>query len=226
MYKVMVSSEFPQIINSLQNKGYVCIKIQANPFLPYPVRFHSDLQFLKIDSNKAFVLKNNCLDLEEYNLLKTYENPGDKYPNDCLLNCLILGKKVFGNKNAIDKNLLHYFQKNNFDFIHVNQGYAKCSTCIIDKSHCITADPCIYNALTENNINVLKINEGYIDLKGYDYGFIGGSSGKIGDKIIFTGSLKTHPQGEIIKNYIENLNYQIIELTNNRLIDIGTIIEL
>lgn len=226
MHKIILSGQFPEIINKLKTDGFDCILTQPNPVLPFPVRFHADLQFLKIENKKAFILKNSDFSLDNYTLYKTKENPDIKYPKDCLLNCLITSNKVFGNINALDHNLLDYFKKNNFELIHVNQGYAKCSTLLIDESHAITADSSICKALRENNIDVLKIEQGHIVLTGYDYGFIGGASAKIGDKVIFTGSLKTHPQGTEIENYIKSRHLKILELTASSLIDIGGIIKL
>ena len=55
----------------------------------------------------------------------------------------------------------------------------------------------IYKKLTRYGIDVLLIRPGYIELPGYPYGFIGGTNGNLSkDIIVFSGSLKEHPDYE------------------------------
>ena len=55
---------------------------------------------------------------------------------------------------------------------------------------------------------------------GFDYGFIGGCSAKIGNTIFFFGNIKSHSDYEIIKTFIINHNskleilYESIPLTD------------
>lgn len=227
MHRIILSGEYLELIESLASlECSIALLTAENPLLPHPVRFHADLQFLRLSDKKAFVLKNSDISIDNYSIYKSKESPSDKYPRDCLLNCLIIGDKAFGNAKALDEYLLEYLKNSNFEFINVKQGYAKCSTLVVDEKHAITADCSIYKALTENDIDVLKIENGNILLPGYDYGFIGGASGKLGNSIIFTGSIKTHPQGSEIARYIKSCGLEIIELNQGKLIDIGGIIEL
>ncbi len=224
--RVIVSGEYPYIVDELEKRGYDCVCTQANPLLPNAVKYHSDMQFLRLEKNKAFVLKNSNISLSGYQLVKTMENPQDKYPKDCLVNCLVLVKKVFGNKNSVDENLLEYLCQNAYEFFHVNQGYTACSCVKVDNSHVITADIGIKKVLEQQGISVLPIENGHISLPSYDYGFIGGCFGKVGGKIIFTGSLKFHPNGEQMRKYIAKCNLEIVELFSEKLLDIGGIVQV
>jgi hypothetical protein len=71
----------------------------------------------------------------------------------------------------------------------------------------------------------LLIDKGHIQLQGFDYGFIGGASGRIGDTIIFNGDITQHPDYEKIAAFIEDRDLKIKYFTEYPLEDIGSIIE-
>lgn len=69
-------------------------------------------------------------------------------------------------------------RKNDIEIVNINQGYARCSTLILNNRTAVTADISVKNALEKDGAKVLLISSGDIKLEGYDYGFIGGASGK------------------------------------------------
>jgi len=73
----------------------------------------------------------------------------------------------------------------------------------------------------------LLIDPGNILLEGQKYGFIGGTNGTLWDgKSIISGRINGHPnKTEILIFFIENKS-DLIFLSHNKLIDIGTIITL
>ena len=85
-------------------------------------------------------------------------------------------------------------------------------------------DDCILNC------GCLKYREsdytaGYAN--GVDYGFIGGSSFKYNrNTLVFTGNIKLHPDYESIKSFAQNYNVELLSLTENTMIDIGSIIPI
>jgi hypothetical protein len=116
------------------------------------------------------------------------------YPNDVRLNALILGDNAIVNQLTIGKEILDYIISKNYRIISVKQGYAKCSTVVIDENSIITSDNGIARAAEQAGIEVLKITEGFIRLKDFEYGFIGGACGKISkNKIAFCGRIQDHP---------------------------------
>ena len=118
-------------------------------------------------------------------------------------------------------------KKENIEFIHVNQGYTKCSMAIIGEKSIITADYPIYKKLTRLGIDVLLIQSGHIELEGHTYGFIGGATGNLSkNDIMFSGKFDKHPDKENILNFLKKYRKSIIWLSNKKIKDIGTIISL
>jgi len=113
------------------------------------------------------------------------------------------------------------------EFVKVRQGYTKCSVCVVDENSAITSDRNIYNALISNGIDTLLISEGYIDLDGYDYGFIGGSCGKISkNEIAFTGRFNKHPDCDRILEFLNARKIDAKFLTDKDIFDIGSILPI
>ena len=91
----------------------------------------------------------------------------------------------------------------------------------------ITADAGIAKILEQKEIEVLKIKEGGIYLKGYDTGFIGGCGGMVEQKILGTsGDLKSIYDYENIKDFLRNRNIYAENLGGRSLRDIGGILPL
>lgn len=143
-----------------------------------------------------------------------------EYPGDCRYNAACTGKYLIGNMDILSPRLKE--QASDYEFIHVKQGYAKCSTAVIDSTSAITADEGIARAC-QGRMDILKIRPGHILLPGFDYGFIGGTCGRIGDEIVFCGSVSQHPDGEKIISFITSRGLKIKEF-DFQLTDIGSII--
>lgn len=165
--------------------------------------------------------------LGKWSIIRSSAAYDPNYPGDVHLNALRIGKFLFCNTNHTDVRLLEYCRENAVEIVHVNQGYSRCSVCVVSKSAAITADTGLAEAMEQKGIDVLKIRRGFIDLPGFDYGFIGGASGKISrDKLCFTGSLNDHPDKTIIENFIRSHGVEPVVLTSRSCIDIGSIIPL
>ena len=60
-----------------------------------------------------------------------------------------------------------------------------------------------------------------------DYGFIGGCSGLISnDTIVFFGNIEKHPDYDKIKVFVNSKNKTILSLSNENLLDLGSLIPL
>ena len=106
--------------------------------------------------------------------------------------------------------------------INSRQGYSRCSVCVVSDNAIITTDEGICRGAEAHGIDVLKIQPGYIDLLGFDYGFIGGASFKISDtKLAFTGRLDKHPDAERIIEFASLHNVNIVYITDKPAFDIG-----
>ena len=121
----------------------------------------------------------------------------NQYPYDCNLNICYTDDYLIYNPKTADENIVKLLTNRTdkqFRTIKVNQGYSKCSVCVVDSNSIITGDSGIADQCIKNGMNVLLINNDWIVLNGFNHGFIGGCSFKLSkDKIAFTG-LISNPQ--------------------------------
>lgn len=222
-----------EIFKNLKNLNLNIIPTIKCKEVPEPISYHPDIVLHPIN-HKTIIVAPNVFDYYNIKLsklgIKVIEGEtilGKDYFNHIAYNVGRIGKFVIHNLKHTDEKLKYYLKKENLDFIHVNQGYTKCSIAIVNKKAIITADRPIYNKLKELGIDVLLIEPGYIELEGYTYGFIGGTNGNLSNKIIvLSGRLKEHPDKYKILKFLKKYNTKIIWLSNENIIDIGTIISL
>lgn len=213
-----------EIINSLNKNGFDVILLPTFNALSNPVSTHADMLLLAV-GNTLFIHKDYDISIKGFeNVIKIDEPISCQYPNDVLLNIAVVGKNVFANTKYVSKTILSFLRENGYTIHHVQQGYAHCSTCIVDDNAIITADKSIAHTAQSIGIDALLIEEGYISLPPYQYGFIGGSCGSHKDVIYFCGSLEHHPNGEKIRNFIEAHEKNVFELAKSTLSDIGGIL--
>lgn len=148
---------------------------------------------------------------------------GEEYPADIAYNAVITGKHLIHNLNYTEPLLLQHSRNTNKTLIHVKQGYTKCSTVVVDDNHLITSDRGIYEA-AGNSLEVLLVQPGNVALEGYEYGFLGGCSGVIGDTVVFHGDLGAHPDFASIKAFVEGAGKKLMYFSDFPLRDIGSIL--
>ncbi len=227
-----VSSEAKDVISALESAKIAVVPIEPNDNLPEGIASHADLQLLHL-GGKA-VLTASCskkstdmLRMLGFDIQNTENELEFSYPNDCLINAQIIGRNIIVNPDVADEKLMQFAEENNYNIIAVKQGYAKCSVLAAAEDAVITADPGITRILQSKGIEVLKIKEGGIYLKGYDTGFIGGCGGMIEEKILGTsGDLKSIKDYENIKDFLRNRNIYAENLGGRNLRDIGGILPL
>lgn len=199
-------------------------------FLYTPVNTHPDMQIHFIDKKTAVVAPSayphykNILP-GSITLIKGNCDPGSTYPHDCAYNVAKLGKKIIGNLSYTDTKIKDLYSQKGYEFIDVKQGYTKCNLCIIDENSVITEDVGLFKQLTRKNINVLKINAGFVELKDFNNGFIGGATGFVANKnLAFCGNLNEHPDRVKIENFINSKQVDITYLSSTNLKDFGSIL--
>ena len=225
-----ISAQAGESIQKLNELGIKTIKINPYNFLPEPVNSHADLQILHLGNNDIFC-QNEHLCIGEFkskfNLKKIKESAGNRYPDDVKLNCAIIGKKIICNIRTISRDILEYAESNGLTVINVNQGYSRCSICVVNENAIITDDESIFAAAGNFFDDTLFISKGSIGLNGYGYGFIGGCSGKIDkNKIAFNGAIESHKDYKKILDFLSRNSIECIELNNKPLYDIGGILPL
>ena len=207
--RIVMSGEYPELVRALEARGYEVIPTKRVMCFHQPEQLHADMQILRI-RDRIFTL-DTCR-----------RKPSRDYPNNVLLNCLYLGNRLYGKLSAIDETVLEYCKEQGIELVNVNQGYTRCSTLVVNDNAVITADPSVEKAMKQNGVEVLRISQGQIRLKGFDYGFIGGCSGRIGNTIFIFGNIKKHSDFGAINRFIINHNSNIEILCEDMpLTDIG-----
>ena len=146
------------------------------------------------------------------------------YPGHAIYNGCSTGKYFIHNLKITDDKLLEEVKASGLIPIHVAQGYAKCSCIVVDENSIITADRGIAKAATSAGLDVLVIKPGQVVLDGYPYGFIGGTSGKVENTILFNGDISSHSDYLAIKDFIESRNLKLKYFEDYPLTDIGSIL--
>ena len=108
--------------------------------------------------------------------------------------------------------------------IPVRQGYCRCNLLPLRDNHFITSDIGIHKMLTDQKIDALYVSPKAIILEDFPHGFFGGVCGVYGNRVFICGSLNCFPDGEKVKMYLRKLDYEIIELCDDRLTDVGSIL--
>ncbi len=146
----------------------------------------------------------------------------DGYPEDCAYNAACTGRYLIGNTDYLDRAVISEARRQDIEILHVRQGYARCNVLPVDETSIITSDRGIYDSV-HDILDVLLISPGNILLKGFPYGFIGGTAGRIGDTVYFNGDIDAHPDGKAIRGFIEKRGLDIV-CFDHPLEDIGSII--
>lgn len=225
MNRILLSNKDKDIVYELNKIGYDLFYTQeVEDFLPLE-NYHADMQCVLIDKT-AFILSccNEIIDelSKYYNVVLCGENINEKYPNNVVLNAVVLNDCIIAKVDSLDLKLIEYCKNNNYKLIDVNQGYTKCSCVIVNENSIITEDESIYNSLINTNINVLKIKKGFVKLDGAEYGFIGGASVLLDkNKLFFFGDITLHPDYKLIKEFCDDRNVKIEYIKNKDLVDIG-----
>ena len=153
--------------------------------------------------------------------------PGAVYPDDIRLNAAVGKDLALGLFAHTDKGLTAFLRQTGRALIPVKQGYAKCGLCFVTENAFITEDPSLAEALERRGAEVLRIAPGDVYLSERHHGFFGGAAGKLApDKLAVTGSLSFHRDGDRIRVFCAAHGVAIVELTNDRIIDIGGILPL
>ena len=149
------------------------------------------------------------------------------YPGDCRYNAACTGKFFIHKLDVTDADLLDAAKascENELEIIDVRQGYAKCSTVIVDEDSIITYDKGIAKPCEAAGMNVLLVEPCFVKLRGADTGFIGGASGRVDGEIVFNGDLSVHPNFREITTFIETQGLGCKWFESYELEDIGSII--
>lgn len=207
--------------------GIDVIPLPAYNRVAEPISKHADTLLCLVEDN-LFVYKDyyednkSKFDLIKNCKLRTVDREcGCIYPQDVGLNILVVGKKLFCNTKYTAQEVLAFAKEKRYEIINVKQGYAACSTAVIDENTAITSDHGIYSALINENINTLFVSSDDIILSGYKNGFIGGSVCYFNNKLYVFGDFDKLKDRDKIISFLENKNIEIISILPGGVSDFG-----
>ena len=135
---------------------------------------------------------------------------GNSYPKDIPFNAVCLDRYFIHNLKYTNQRLLKCAKELGLKPVNVKQGYTKCSCTVVDGKSIITADEGIFSALSAiDDVDVLKITPGYVALNGFEFGFLGGASGRVGNTMYFSGDITKHPDYSKISSFIYERGLEI-----------------
>jgi len=204
-----------RLLEYLRTLGREVRKVPASALVYDAVSAHPDIYMCALKTENSNVL------------IKA--QPGElgyEYPACAAFNAVCLDKYFVHCLKYTNTRLLKAAENAGKIPVNVRQGYTKCSCTVVDGHSVITADPGIAACLERlGGVDVLRIRPGYVSLPGFDYGFLGGASGRVGDELIFSGDLSAHPDFGVISDFIKAHGVQLRYFPEYPLEDIGSIIE-
>lgn len=224
------SEEIENYLNRLNIKLIKTVKCSD---LQEPVDGHPDMVMHPIDE-KTFIVAPNVFDYYRsvlnnigIKVIKGGKTLCRNYPEDIAYNVARIGRYAVHNTHHTDQVLKYYLEEANIEFIHVNQGYTKCSLTAVGKNKAVTSDLLIHEKIKSYNIDCMFINPEVVYLKGYNHGFIGGCTGLINEQIFLsTGKIFDKIIIDAFKQFIQSSGYLYEEASSQQIIDLGSIIPI
>ncbi|HOQ08160.1 MAG TPA: hypothetical protein PK127_09755 [Clostridiales bacterium] len=224
----------PEAEDTLRSLGMELIRLHPHPGLYDAVCCHPDMVLHHVGGNVIVYAPGT--DAEAVSKLGSYgfrmvmgeSILTPKYPYDIAYNVARVGKWYFHNLKYTDRRIREYMDRLGIEPVHVEQGYAKCSILPVDGNSIITTDRGIERAAAKKGIDVLYVECGdSIRLPGLDRGFIGGACGMISDTVCaINGSVEKLKGSDPIISFLSSRNMTIVQLSDECVTDIGSIIPL
>ena len=149
---------------------------------------------------------------------------GKKYPDTVPYNAVGIGDTLIHNLKHTDPTILSLYENH----IQVNQGYTRCNLVALKEDIFITSDEAISSAtekfkVQSSELKVLYIDPKQIKLEGHDHGFFPGCCGVWKNNLIVCGSTKYLKEKEALDKFLKDNDFNLIELYDGELVDVGSI---
>ena len=151
---------------------------------------------------------------------------GKKYPETVPYNAVGIENLLIHNLKHTDETILSSYENH----INVNQGYTRCNLLALNEKAFITSDLAISRQLSAVNsqsqsstVKVLYIDPKQIKLEGQRNGFFPGCCGVWKNNLIVCGSTKNLKEKSELDKFLKDNNFNLIELYDGELIDVGSI---
>lgn len=228
--KLIIGSRYTDEIKELQDLGCDVITFNGSKALDDEINCHADINVFNCN-NGVLIINSDIIGESEPYLkgFKLIECKGIKspYPDDIKLNCALIGKYLLCNTRFIADEITTFCKNNNIEPLHTNQGYSKCSVCVLNDNAVITEDTAIASLLKNCQIDVLLIEKGYVSLSDKHFGFIGGASGMLNtDTLYVSGDISEHPSYNDILKFLDKHHIKLVFNKSRKLNDFGGFIKL
>jgi hypothetical protein len=164
---------------------------------------------------------------------------GKRYPETVPYNAVGIGDTLIHNLKHTDSTILSLYPNH----IHVNQGYTRCNLVALNENAFITSMEDYkttrlqdYKGVAEtqrrkdaefrvqsSEFKVLYIDPKQIKLEGHDHGFFPGCCGVWKNNLIVCGSTKYLKEKEELDRFLKDNNFNLIELYDGELVDVGSV---
>lgn len=223
---IALLGDYTVISESLLKHSINTITLHSAPGFSSSLKDHADIQLCQIEDHLFIHPLFDSLTGEKISkyskIIKCSKPISEAYPSDALYNACYTGKYLIHNLNYTAQEILDFCKDRNIPLIHINQGYARCSILPVNPEAVITADKKSADVIRKSGLDVLLIQNGFINLEGFKYGFLGGCCGIYNNIIYFAGNLNKHPDNEKILSFLEKYGKKA-EFLSEELIDIGSI---
>ena len=153
-------------------------------------------------------------------LIEGKKEVGKKYPETVPYNAVGIGNLLIHNLKHTDETILSSYENH----INVNQGYTRCNLLALNENAFITSDVAVGTRLaTSVHYSVLYIDPKQIKLEGQKNGFFPGCCGVWKNNLIVCGSTKNLKEKAELDKFLKDNNFNLIELYDGDLIDVGSI---
>ena len=227
MLAIIDSRSSEQAINNLKKYVTDVYMFQSDGITENSISGHPDI-FIYQDKDHLIVSPNSPVDLFKFldinNIayLKGKKDIGNKLANSVQYNCLSTPQFLFHKSGYTDSAILDINKHK--EFVQLPQAYTRCSLVHLCEESYLTSDRGIEKVLLKRGLSCFYFNPEEIIIRDHDNGFIGGAVGIFGNKIFFNGNVELHVDGQRLKEHLLNLNFEIINLSDEHLYDGGCIL--
>lgn len=191
------------------------------------VATHPDMSLFKYDeesliaSQESFDYYSEIFKGTKINIINADEDPHEKYPSDVKFNALRVGEHLICKRDVCAEAIVSCFDEGKI--INSSQGYVKCSVIDIGSEYFVTDDKYLHEIIKSLGKKCILLDKGFVKIKDYDYGFIGGASGYARDKIFLTGKIISEANRIRLEEFAREINKELIYLTEYDIFDVGTL---
>jgi hypothetical protein len=226
MFAIIDSRSSKQAINRLKDYVTSVYTFQTDGITGDSISGHPDI-FLYQDKDHLIVAPNapvnlfKFLDNNNIAYIKGSRDVGHEIANNVQYNCLSTPQFLFRKAGYTDSAILEVNKEK--EFVQLPQAYTRCSLVHLCSDNYLTSDRGIEKALLHKRLSCFYFNPDEIIINDHKNGFIGGSVGIQGKRFFFNGNVELHKDGPRLKEHLIDLDFEIVNLSDEHLYDGGCI---